>query len=278
MSTLTLRKKRNLGNCITKTSLNPKTKRYYFDETNPQNYHTWNVEDFTKQNMENGNTIINIDHKELMEKLQVFDTSTSIEEINKLLQENQGDFISVMNILKEKNSKMNLMQRKKSKNVLKGNLLKEKILKKLRKRKTKERREDTNKEEIEIKLENSPHVMDKSSPKSSYDSEVNQKVMTDRILTCHSKEDVEDIVHEIADGYNNIVKQLKRSKSENYILMMGIQQRRDITRKEIKKRIEVEKELKETQLKLGQLIQSQNQLQQSFNGGWMQNHFGREGF
>jgi hypothetical protein len=264
-----------LGNCITSSSLNPKTRRFYYDVTKSHQDQNWKVEEITKQQMENGNTITNIDHKEVIQKLKVFDPSSSTEEITKLLNDNQGDFVSVMNILKEKSSKRRLVKRLKERKIIRGNMLKEKILEKLRARKFKGK--SLNKEENQIKIENVSDSVEKPTPKCS-DSEVNTKVMAERIMMCKSKEDVQNVVMEIAEGFNNTVKQLKRSKSENYILMMGIEQRRKITQNEIKKRVEVEQKLKETQLRLGQLVQSQNYLQQSFNGGWRSDHFGREGF
>ena len=275
MSTLTLRKKRNLGNCITNSSLNPKTKKFYYDLIGSPQQENWKVEELTKQHMENGNPITSIDHKEMIQKLKVFDSSASTEEINKLLNDNEGDLVSVMNILKEKNSKRRLAKRNHGKKLIKGSELRQKILHKIRARKSKAK--ETRKEDHQITIENNTETSEKPTPKLS-ESEVNTKVMVDRILMCKSKEDVQNIAMEIAEGFNSTVKQLKRSKSENYILMMGIEQRRKITQNEIKKRLEVEHKLKETRLRLGHLIQSQNYLQQSFNDGWRSTHFGREGF
>jgi hypothetical protein len=267
-----------LGNCITNSSLNPKTKQFYFGNSPILEDQSWKVEDFTKQHLENGNNIANIDQQELIKRLQVFDSSSSLEEIKKLLEENQGDFVSVMNILKEKNLKKNRTKNLQKKKILRGNLLREKILKRLREKRMKGKKAEVKHEKNQLNIENESESVEKRVSKPQVNDEINKNVMVDRIMMCKSKEDVQNVVMEIAEGFNNIVKKLKHSKSESFILRMGIKQRRDITREEIKKRVEVEKKLEDTKLQLDHLIQSQNYLQQSLNGGWMQNHFGREGY
>ena len=267
MSALTLRKKRNLGKCITNSTINPPTHRFILNTISEEKDKNWRVEEFAKEHMENGIQVAKIDQKELILKLQVFDSTSSVEEIKRLLEKNQSDFVSVMNILKEKHK---LRQRQKIRRtpLLRGNLLKQKIFQKLRVKKKK-----TVEENVVITEE-------KPSPRIQVpiESKVNKEEMANRILMCKSKEDVQQVVNEIAQNYDNTVKKLKISQVENHILKMGICQRKKITQKEIKKRVEVQAELEDTKMEVQRLVQSQNQLQQSLNGNWMMNHFGRENF
>lgn len=222
--------------------------------------------------MENGNQVAKIDQKELILNLQVFDSTSTVEDIKRLLENNHGDFVSVMNILKEKNIyKQNMIKRNK-KIMSTGNTLKQKIYEKLRLKKEKEKetfeeRECISEEKTFPRLQQIP-----------VEPDVNKEELINRIMICNSKEDVQQVVAEFAQGYNNTVKKLKTSNLENFILKMGICQRRKITQEEIKKRLEVEGKLRDTKLKLDRLVQSQDQLQQSINLEWMQNHFGKEGF
>ena len=228
---------------------------------------TWKVEDFAKEHMENGIQVAKIDQKELILKLQVFDSSSSVEEIKRLLEKNQSDFVSVMNILKEK-GKLKQRQKTRRRPLLRGNSLRQKIFEKLKAKKKKE-------------FEERPVISEeKPLPRMQVpvESKVNKEEMANRILMCKSKEDVQQVVNEIAQNYDSTVKKLKISQVENQILKMGIYQRKKITHKEIKKRVKVEAELQDTKMEVQRLVHSQNQLQQSVNGNWMMNHFGREGF
>lgn len=272
MSALTLRKKRNLGNCITNSTLNPKRQHLLADYS--RGGFEGEVELFAREQMENGIHLGKIDQKELLSRLQVFDSSASEEEIRRLLRENQNDFVSVMNILKEKSDRKS--KQKRERKMLFGGQLKDRITAKL-KEKRKPKNEPLSKPlDFEESPSESPEQVQKRQ--SLLEKSINSQALVERILMCSSNEDVQEIAMEIAQEYNDTIRKLKRCHSENYILKMGICQRRAITQQEIKKRVEVEKKLKETENEVERLVQSQNQLQQSWNGGWMQNHFGREGF
>ena len=91
MSALILRKKRNLGNCITNSTLNPSTHQFTFDQPSKCTDSNWTVESFAQDQMENGNQITRLNHSELIKKQQDIDSSVSTKEITHLLEQTQGD-------------------------------------------------------------------------------------------------------------------------------------------------------------------------------------------
>lgn len=280
MSALTLRKKRNLGNCLTNSTLNPKTLRFGLEGQNKGLESTWNVEDYSREQMENGHQITKIETHELIQRLKIFDSTASDEEINRLLIENQGDSISVMNILKEK-SKQNKKLKNPRKKIFHGKQLRQQILEKLKQKKLKEKTFNMSSNRPITTIEESPsESVEKRTNFRSHETEKSVKFesLLNRFLQCKHTEDLKALVKEITDTVNKELKEQKRLKSENYILKMGIRQRKILFDKEVKKKVRIENELKEKINEVNYLRQKENNMQHSFNTIWMNDHNGKQGF
>lgn len=282
MSALTLRKKRNLGNCITNSTLNPRTHQFTFDQPSKCTDSNWTVESFAQDQMENGNQITRLNHSELIKKLQVFDSSVSTKEITHLLEQNQGDFISVMNILKEKSQRKKSLKQTQKKKILRGNELKQKILERLRQKKSKKKiPEESPSKSMACIVESPTESVEKSTKKLSQpepEKVVDPQELVSKFMKCNSELDVKQLVSEICQDMNDNISKLKRAQCENYVLKMGIIQRREITQNEIKKRVETEYKLKELEEMAARLAYENRNLQQSSNSMWMKDHFGKDCF
>ena len=288
MSALTMRKKRSLASCIAGSDLAPKTRTYQFEQSAMHLPADWTVGDFAGPSMRNADSAALVDQTELIAKLQVFDSASSAEQIRGLLEANRGDFVSVMNILKENSSRRTRSNKMAKKAQLRGRLLRQKILDKLRGSQARHvgQEAETVKDHADSpdgSISPEKHVakatgLGRSRDCSSSPPKVDSRELVERIMACESKLDVQSLVGRITRDFNRTLHKLRRSQSENYILKMGICQRREITQREIRKRLETQQQLTDTRIELERLVQSQSRLQQSLQGDWMQGGFGREGY
>jgi hypothetical protein len=281
MSALTLRKKRNLGNCLTNSTLNPRTHKFNLEGGSKGLESPWNVEEFAQEQMENGHQITKIEIDELIQQLQVFDQSASREEITRLLRQNQGDSISVMNILKEKSQRKQKLKMRARKRTFRGKELGQQILERIKQKKSREKVMSMNMNKPITTLEESPSISTEKRVKSPIqDSEklVNFQFILNKFLQCKNQEDLAVVVQEVSQSMNEDKKKMKKLKSENYILKMGIRQRKEIFHEEVRNRIILEEKLKETEIKLQAVESMANNYQFSNNCIWKSDFRRGEGF
>lgn len=280
MSALTLRKKRSLADCITDSGLAPKPPRIHLENWADFSRTSWTVDGFATPFMESAHATVPIDQDELINKLQVFDSTLPPEKIRALLDANRGDFVSVMNILKEKASRRTRSSKNRSRLHLRGSLLKSRIIGRLENSRAERLSADASISKAHASSQagsSSPEKYAKQPPIETR-LEPGVEALVDRVMACKSAHDVQTIAHRIAWDFNQTLRKLERSQSENYILKMGICQRKHITDQEIRRRVQIQQQLADTRIELARLKRSQKRLQHSLREDWTGGDFDCEGY
>ena len=228
----------------------------------------------------------------ILKKLQVLCPKTELKEIQKLLKQNKDDLISVMNILKEKNEKeeresTKRKTRKSHKNV---SALRARIREKFLKIKMSRENEisETSINHAQFKNEDSTNYSNNSSKSEEIRSESNdvQKItrketsrdwqgLINKILSCRREEEVKEIIQNLATECDKDKNQADRLRAENYILKMGILQRKELTAQDIRKRIELEAREKNLECENFRLRHNQAQMESNIGSMWHMSQFGR---
>jgi hypothetical protein len=233
-------------------------------------------------NGENENT-------EVLSRLQIVYPETDISEIEQLLKENKNDFISVMNILKDKNLELKKLAKKEQvkKNVAET---REKLRQKFLLRKQKHEIDKNS------KIDQTPYLIlsnrnkksdDENSqiqteglenPKSSriVPQKKNWDLILENILGCNSPDQVKTIIMRLSNEYEKESHAITRYKAENYILKKGILQRKDITTNEIRKRMQLEERVKQLEHENYALRNIQSSNENCWKNNWQNDHFGKQ--
>lgn len=233
-------------------------------------------------NGENENT-------EVLNRLQIVYPETNILEIEQLLKENKNDFISVMNILKDKNLEIKKLAKKEQikKNVAET---REKLRQKFLLRKQKNEIDKTSKLDqtpYSILSDQNKKIDDDSSkiqtecsenPKSSriVSQKKNWSLILENILRCKTPDQVKTIIMGLSNEYEKEFQAITRYKAENYILKKGILQRKDITANEIRKRMQFEERVKQLEYENYALRNIQSSNENCWKNNWQNDHFGKQ--
>lgn len=233
-------------------------------------------------NGENENT-------EVLNRLQIVYPETDISEIEQLLKENKNDFISVMNILKDKNLELKKLAKKEQikKNVAETReKLRQKFL--LRKQKheidknskldqtpylilaNRNKKADDDSSQIQTECLDHPKPSKIISQKKDWD------LILENILRCNSPDQVKTIIMRLSNEYEKEFHAIIRYKAENYILKKGILQRKDITTNEIRKRMQLEERVKQLENENYALRNIQSSNENCWKNNWQNDHFGKQ--
>ena len=240
-------------------------------------------------NFNENNLDIENENVEILNKLQILYPETNILEIKNLLFDNKNDIISVMNILKEKNY---LNKRKKKKEEVKKNVaetrarLKQKFMQ--RKKNMQNIKNTNNESNLQNNLDNQEKKSEDNLKIQTECSELvipNKQIQTPKkdwnvliqeILNCKSPIEVQNLIKTFSVECEKELQLVTRYKAENYILKKGILQRKEITKEEIRKRMQLEEKVRQLENENYVLRNLQKSNENNWKNNWQNNHFAKQ--
>ena len=144
-------------------------------------------------------------------------------------------------------------------------------------------KEDKQKLELEgvIGSEERGKKAKKNNNKEVIRQENNRKIqeVTDGLLQCKDPLQVHQVMESVAKERFKDKTDILRLSAENYILKMGIVQRKKLSEQEIRNRVEADKKLEDSKIENFWLREKINQLEKQSNTQWQTHNFGgTEGF